>query len=153
MTKLKLLLVACLLILLKDASGQSYEVRYHVSDADSSLKASIGLKEKFSSRIEASIYINTITNVLYSKGYITASLDSLRMDSTIASVQLFLGQQYHWAKINTSSGDEDILSALHWPQSSFKNTTMDWATVKKMARANIKLPRKQWLPFWAGFAG
>jgi outer membrane protein assembly factor BamA len=131
MTKLKLLLVACLLILLKDVSGQSYEVRYHVSDADSSLKTSIGLKEKFSSRIEASIYINTITDVLYSKGYITASLDSLRMDSTIAFVQLFLGEQYHWAKINTRPGDVDILSALRWPQSSFNNTTMDWATVKK----------------------
>jgi outer membrane protein assembly factor BamA len=130
MTKIKLLLLACLLILLEDAPAQSYEVRYHIIDADSSLKTTIGLKEKFVSRIEATSYITTIPDFLYGKGYITASLDSLRMDSTTASVQLFLGQQYHWAKINTRPSDEDILSALRWPQSSFKNATMDWATLK-----------------------
>jgi outer membrane protein assembly factor BamA len=147
MTKLKLLLLACLLILLKDASAQSYEVRYHISDADSSLKLSIGLKEKFTSRIEATSYINIIPDVLYSKGYITASLDSLRMDSTMASVQLFLGQQYHWAKINTRPADEDILSALRWPQSSFKDAAMDWATVKNWQEQILNYLENNGYPF------
>jgi outer membrane protein assembly factor BamA len=147
MTKLKLLLVACLLILLEDASAQSYQVRYHISDADSSLKLSIGLKEKFTSRIEATSYINTIPDVLYSKGYITASLDSLRMDSTMALVQLFLGQQYHWAKINTRPADEDILSALRWPQSSFKNAAMDWNSVKSWQEQILNYLENNGYPF------
>jgi outer membrane protein assembly factor BamA len=147
MTKLKLLVVACLLILLEDASAQSYQVRYHISDADSSLKLSIGLKEKFTSRIEATSYINTIPDVLYSKGYITASLDSLRMDSTMALVQLFLGQQYHWAKINTRPADEDILSALRWPQSSFKNAAMDWNSVKSWQEQILNYLENNGYPF------
>ena len=121
MTKLKLLLVACLLILLKDVSGKPYEVRYHVSDADSSLKKEIGLKEKFASELEARYFITTIPTLLQTRGYITASVDSAGIDSVGASVRLFLGLQYKWAKINTAPGDEDILSAVRWPQSSFNN--------------------------------
>jgi outer membrane protein assembly factor BamA len=147
MTKLKLLLVACLLILLKDASGQAYEVRYISSDADSTLIKSTGLKERFTSRIEASTYLNTVPNFLYTKGYITASIDSMRMDSTAASVQLFLGQQYHWAKINTKPSDEDILSVLRWPQASFKNAAMDWATVQNWQEQILNYLENNGYPF------
>src|SRR5215213_7501673 len=121
MTKLKLLLIGCLLILLKDAEAQSYEVRYVISDADSAQKTGIGLQEKFSSELEARSFITTLPSLLQTKGYITASVDSAQIDSTSAFVRLFLGFQYQWAKINTQPEDHDVLSAVNWPQSSFKN--------------------------------
>src|SRR5215203_7534904 len=130
MTKLKLLLLGCLLILLNDASGQSYEVNYLLLDADSSIKKEIGLKEKFASQLEARYFITTIPTLLQNRGYITASVDSTAIDSSGASVRLFLGLQYKWAKINTGPGDEDILSAVRWPQSSFKNMGLDWTALK-----------------------
>jgi len=130
MTKLKLLLLGCLLILLKDAAGQSYEVNYFLIDADSSLKKEIGLKEKFASQLEARYFIATIPTLLQTRGYITASVDSAKIDSNGASVRLFLGLQYKWATINTVLGDEDILSAVRWPQASFRNLQMDWTALK-----------------------
>ena len=130
MTKLKLLLLGCLLILLKDAASQSYEVNYFLIDADSSLKKEIGLKEKFASQLEARSFITTIPTLLQTRGYITASVDSTEIDSTGASVRLFLGLQYKWAKINTMPGDEDILSAVRWPRSSFQNLGLDWTALK-----------------------
>src|SRR5215213_6236128 len=130
MTKLKLLLLACLLILLRVAVGQSYQVRYYVPGVDSSIKKGIDLKDFFFSAAEARYYITALPQLLQSKGYITASVDSTAIDSIAAYVQLFLGQQYKWAKINTTPIDEDILSAIHWPKSSFKNSGMDWGSVK-----------------------
>ena len=147
MTKLKLLLLGCLLILLKDAAGQSYEVDYFLIDADSSLKKEIGLKEKFASQLEARYFITTIPTILQTRGYITASVDSARIDSNGASVRLFLGLQYKWARINTMADDEDILSAVRWPQSSFKNLGMDWTALKNWQEQILTYLENNGYPF------
>ena len=131
MPKLKLLLLACLLIALKDALAQSYPVRYSIVDGDSAIKKHIGLKEDFPSALEARYYLTTLPGLLQSKGYITASVDSSKLDSLEGKVWLYPGQQYKWAKINTRPEDLDILEAVRWPGSSFKETGMNWATVKK----------------------
>src|SRR5215203_3406026 len=147
MTKLKLLLLGCLLILLKDAAGQSYEVNYFLIDADSSLKKEIGLKEKFASQLEARYFITTIPTLLQTRGYITASVDSTEIDSSSASVRLFLGLQYKWAKINTMPEDEDILSAVRWPQSSFKGLGMNWTALKNWQEQLLTYLENNGYPF------
>src|SRR5688500_4073401 len=147
MTKLKLLLLGCLLILLKDAASQSYEVNYFLIDADSSLKKEIGLKEKFASQLEARSFITTIPTLLQTRGYITASVDSTEIDSTGASVRLFLGLQYKWAKINTMPGDEDILSAVRWPRSSFQNLGLDWTALKNWQEQILTYLENNGYPF------
>lgn len=131
MPKLKLLLLACLLIALRGAFAQSYPVRYSIVDGDSAIKKHIGLKEDFPSALEARYYLTTLPGLLQSKGYITASVDSSKLDSLEGKVWLYPGQQYKWAKINTRPEDSDILEAVRWPGSSFKETGMNWATVKK----------------------
>ena len=131
MPKLKLLLLACLLIALRGAFAQSYPVRYSIVDGDSAIKKHIGLKEDFPSALEARYYLTTLPGLLQSKGYITASVDSSKLDSLEGKVWLYPGQQYKWAKINTRPEDLDILEAVRWPGSSFKETGMNWATVKK----------------------
>ena len=130
MPKLKLLLLATLLILLENAIAQSYPVHYSIIGADSGVKKQIELKEIFSSSVEARYYIAALPGLLQTKGYIAASVDSTTLDSSAAFVQLFLGQRYKWAKIDTKPGDEDILSAIGWPHSSFKNSGLDWVSIK-----------------------
>ena len=147
MPKIKLLLLACLLILLKDAEGQSYEVHYFIIDKDSSINKTIGLKEKFATMSEAGNYISAIPDILQSKGYITASIDSTQVDSAKAVVQLFLGQQYQWAKINTRPADEDVLSAVHWPKTSFKNSGMDWASIQNWREQILSYLENNGYPF------
>ena len=130
MTKLKLLFIVCLLIALKPASAQSYELRYFIADADSGIKKDIGLVEKFNSQAEARSFISSIPALLQTKGYLTASVDSAQIDSSSGLVHLFLGLQYKWAKIRTRPHDQDVLSAVRWPQTSFANSGLDWASVK-----------------------
>ena len=147
MTKLKLLLIASLLILFKKVDAQSYELRYFISDADSVVKKEVGLVEKFATQTEARSFISSIPTLLQTKGYLTASVDSAQIDSTIGFVHLFLGLQYKWAKVHTQPQDQDVLSAVRWPQSSFTNSGMDWTSVKNWQEQIVTYLENNGYPF------
>lgn len=147
MPKLKLLLLGSLLILLTSVHAQLYPVHYNINGGDSALKNQIGLQEKFSTAAEARFYINSIPALLQNKGYITASVDSIQLDSLAAFVQLFLGQQYKWATIKTNTVDEDILSSIHWSRTSFNNTGMDWASIKSWQEQILRYLENNGYPF------
>lgn len=147
MPKLKLLLLGSLLILLTSANAQLYPVHYYVIGGDSAIKNQIGLQEKFSTAAEARFYINSLPGLLQSKGYITASVDSIQLDSLAAFVKLFLGHQYKWATIKTAPFDEDILSSIHWPSSSFSNNGMDWASIKSWQEQILRYLENNGYPF------
>src|SRR5690349_9485751 len=102
MAKLKHLLTAILLLTQLCTHAQAYRMQYIGVDVDSSfLKQQAGLQSSFPSRIEASIYLNELPSLLQSKGYITASLDSLQMDSVSGKALIYLGDQYKWARLST----------------------------------------------------
>jgi outer membrane protein assembly factor BamA len=94
-----------------------------------------GVQISFPTRNEATLYIVRLPSFLQSKGYITASVDSLQLDSTEAKVHLFLGEQYKWTKINTSPQTAALLEAIHWNEKTVSgavdfNTLQAWQ--KKM---------------------
>lgn len=115
MAKVKYGLVAWLFltVLWGKAIGQSYPVKYIVDD--SSKVSQIGLITTFPNRFEANTYLVDLLPLLHSKGYLTASVDSLRIDSTRATVALFLGDQYRWGAIRTKETDAPLLEAVRFP--------------------------------------
>lgn len=108
------------------ASAQAYPVRYQTTAADSVHLNSLSLPVNFPSRMEADAYLAGLLPFLQSKGFVTASIDSLRIDSAEAVVTLFLGEPYQWSRVRTSEKDGPILEAIHFP--SLKGA-MDVATL------------------------
>lgn len=53
--------------------------------------------------------------MLQGKGFLTASLDSVRLDSLSGVVALFLGEQYKWGHIHTLAADAALLEAVRFP--------------------------------------
>ncbi len=106
------------------AKAQSYVVHY--SGADSATAELLQLEGKFTSRPEAESYLNNLPTLLQAKGYITSSIDNIIYDSSQAKVQLYLGEQYKWAKISTQPKDEELLQAIRWPARSFSNNGFDF---------------------------
>ena len=96
--------------------AQSYSVHYKNEKGDTAFVQSDILQKLFISKQDADIYIASLPSILRSRGFITSSVDDVKMDSVSAEVQLFLGEQYKWAKIETSPGDEAILRAVRWPE-------------------------------------
>jgi outer membrane protein assembly factor BamA len=116
MAKLKHLLAAIsFLTTFCTSKAQSYSVHYTTPQGDTSIQQKIALQKLFSSQIEASSYVVNLPSLLQSKGFITASIDSMRFDSLSANVIIYLGEQYKWAKIATRPQDVSILQAIRWP--------------------------------------
>ena len=69
------------------AIGQTYPVKYIAEDSSQIEK--IGLIKTFSNRIDANSYLAGLLLVLHGKGFVTASIDSMKLDSADARVVLF----------------------------------------------------------------
>ncbi|MBD0331354.1 MAG: hypothetical protein ICV66_01740, partial [Chitinophagaceae bacterium] len=108
----------------------NYKVQYIFADSDTAILQEVQLQTDFDNRIVASDYIVKLLPSLRNKGFITASIDSVRIDSSEATVKIFLGQQYRWAHIITQHTDEDILQSIRWNSSSFSNNPMNFTTLQ-----------------------
>lgn len=116
MTKLKHLLTAIsFLTTFCIGRAQSYTVLYKSPEGDTSVQQKLLLQKNFTSQIEATLYLVQLPSLLQTKGYITASLDSVRYDSSSAMAVIYSGEQYQWAKISTREEDAAILQAVRWP--------------------------------------
>jgi outer membrane protein assembly factor BamA len=115
----------CFLLLLSAfAKAQSYQVYYN--GADSLATGQLQLERKFTSRSEAETYLNNLPTLLQAKGYIASAVDSIYFDSTRAEVQLYLGEQFKWARIQTMPKDDALLQAIRWPTNSFSGKGFDF---------------------------
>src|SRR5215207_10173032 len=114
MAKLKygfgLLLV---LTMWNSAIAQSYPVKYITEDSSQIDK--IGLIKTFPNRFDANSYLAGLLPLLQGKGFATASIDSIRIDSAEARIVLFLGEQYKWSAVRTLEKDAPLLEAIRFP--------------------------------------
>jgi outer membrane protein assembly factor BamA len=123
MTKVKHLVLAILLTLFSvTASMAQYDVRYSLTD---SIPAPAFLENNFHDRNAAAQYLSKLPELLQTRGYITASIDSIRFDSLFADAHIFLGTQYKWAEVSTDPRDADILEAVRWNPLSFSDSKLD----------------------------
>ena len=86
--------VLVLLLLVVSASAQNnYRIHLNGVDKDSATIIKLtGLQTGFSSRLQCEEYINNLQSVLQSKGYATASIDSLHYQPDFAVIHLFIGE-------------------------------------------------------------
>src|SRR5690348_15120117 len=102
MTKFKLQISAIVGLLLgcQVCAQQNYSLHIKGVDKDSSFIVSqTGLATTFPSRLACIEYVFKLPVLLQSKGYVTASIDSIRYDSTFAQLVLFMGERYYWAEL------------------------------------------------------
>ncbi len=123
----KLILFYTVFILLflftKSIYAQKYELNIIPSDSSS---ISFIKKKSFTKTFNDSIQLNNeltkIRSKLFSKGYITASLDSLIFDSLIANAYFFIGEKFQIIKINAQGIDDRTIRKLNIPLNKNKTT-------------------------------
>lgn len=109
----------------------SYPLRLRGADKDSAtLVSQTGIQTNFTSRIACMEYMARLTGLLQAKGYVTASVDSIRYDSACASAVIFAGEQYRWAVLAPSGVDPSLLDAAGWREKLFANKPLDFEQVK-----------------------
>lgn len=129
--RLQISVLICLLLHIHLSAQSNYILHTRGADKDSVfLINSLGIPASFPTRSACVEYINQLPGILRSKGYITASLDSLRYDSSFANVVLFTGDIYQWAQIDASQVDVTILRAVGWIENMFSEKPMDFEQVQ-----------------------
>ena len=116
------------ILLLSPFSGWTqYPLHILPVDKDSFfIKNKLGLTTVFKSREACTEYIFGLLPQLQGKGYMTASVDSISIESKGASIRLFTGNIYHWAAIDTRHVDPALLAAVAWNEKAFIHRPLDF---------------------------
>ncbi|HTE07752.1 MAG TPA: BamA/TamA family outer membrane protein [Flavitalea sp.] len=119
---------ALMLVLLATASWSQAQYSLEIYPADKSfhfIQDTLRLRRQFSGKEACQLYVNGLPALLRNKGYMSASVDSVRYDSVKAFCELYIGETYTSAVINTDSIDRSLLQRVGWPVRSAKPITMD----------------------------
>src|SRR5665647_1826410 len=143
------IIAALLFLFVSNISAQKkYIVNYLLSGKDTSYNLQqLGLKTSFDGKEFATVYLNTLPATLVSKGFPAASIDSVIYDSTHATINLYLGDQYKWVEINTDSVDEKLLESTGWNEKQFKNKTIDFVRLQQQEEKILSYYENNGYPF------
>jgi outer membrane protein assembly factor BamA len=145
MAKLKHLFTAIAFLTTFMGRAQSYAVYYRTPEGDTSIGQAFSLQKAFFSQADAGIYIIQLPSLLQGKGFITASVDSIQYDSVSATVVVYPGEQYKWARITTRDQDAFILQSVRWP-GNFEGA-VDFNTLRAWERKILDYLEENGRPF------
>lgn len=129
-------------------SQKKYTVQYLLYGKDASYKIQKPeLKTIFDDEETASTYISSLPEILLSRGFPAASIDSVKYDSTNAVAQLYLGEQFKWAQINTNSIDTKVLEAVGWNTKQSRSNKMGFTRLQLQEEKIINYYESSGYPF------
>jgi outer membrane protein assembly factor BamA len=150
MTKLReYRLIMLLLLIFSDLTGLAqYPLHILSVDKDSLfVQKKLGITTSFRNRAACTEYIYNIPFLLQSKGYMTASLDSMRFDSAGATIRLYVGEAYHWAYINTHKIEPALLLAVAWNDKNFSHRPLDFRQFQNKEQSLLDYLENNGYPF------
>lgn len=127
---------------------QRYLLHIRPVDKDSAFITDVlGLQKDFYNREACAGYINNLPAYLQTKGYVTASLDTVQYDSSAARIVLYLGEAYRWTRLDASQVDPELLEAVGWRERAFSNKSIDFALVASLQQKMLGYLENNGHPF------
>jgi outer membrane protein assembly factor BamA len=114
----KLRLYGCITLLLlasiQPAFAQ-YALRVKLNSSDSIFRApALGIPTSFKDRAGCTEYVYKLTDLLRTKGFTSASIDSIHFDTASAYLRLYIGERFTWSDIRTRKADAELLYSAGW---------------------------------------
>lgn len=91
--------------------------------------------------------ISQVINQLNSKAYLTASLDSILVDSTKYTAYLHLGDQFKWSYLKPVNIDEEVLSKIGFRDKVFNNKPFNQRQLANFLNETINHYENNGFPF------
>jgi len=116
-----------LILLLHPLSGWAqYSLHIISVDKDSLfIRNQLRLTTSFKAREICTQYIYNLLPLLQGRGYVAASIDSVTYGDSSASLRLYVGDAWRWARIDTRHTDPTLLAAVAWNDKAFARHPMD----------------------------
>ena len=102
-------------------SAQSIGLNIYCIDKSSTfIQQELKLKTQFTSQNLCIEYVQQLPQILQSKGYISASVDSFTVGKTSNTIYLFIGEKYVWQHLQVNPNDWVLLTQAGVQQQSFE---------------------------------
>lgn len=149
MTKIKILIgLYCLVFFVTGMQAQNnYVLQVRSADKDSGFLQTLGLQTTFSSKFACIDYVNKLPAQLHARGFATASIDSVRYDSSYAELLLFVGEKYGWARLNTSGVEPQLLEQAGWRDNQFEDRPLDMMNLQSLLERILVYLENHGYPF------
>jgi len=139
------------LLLLLLSSSTTFAQKNHSLEVqsikDPSLLKKITYKKQFISTKERDKELQNILLTCYESAYLTASYDSVEMDSLKLKVYLSFGAQYKWAYLKKGNVDEGVLSEIGFREKLYSDKPVSYKNVKRVQEKLITYYENNGYPF------
>jgi outer membrane protein assembly factor BamA len=111
-------------------SQNNYKLNIKLVDKEASFIQQESIQTEFPGRFVCQEYLGKLQGILQSKGFVTASIDSVHYDSASAYLVLFAGQLYKWALLDVSHIDNNLLITIGWREKNFSGKPIDFTQLR-----------------------
>ncbi len=97
----------------------------HPVDTSMGVIAGLQIPSSFLTKAKCRTFVQQLPSLLMTKGYLSASVDSIWEDSSSVHLLLFTGKKYVWGRLDIDSNDWPLLNQLGYYNSSFNSKFFD----------------------------
>ena len=127
---------------------EGFRLQYHFTGKDTTMGVeSLGLETKFRNASLCREYLSGLPAALRKKGYLSASVDSIQVDSTSGQAWLFTGEAYHWQELRVGAADRRLLEAAGWDLNADGGRLADFGRVDRASERFLSYMENHGYPF------
>lgn len=137
-----------ILFLFACANAFSQKIELNILFNDTAIKSSkVITYSKYINLSSLKSEISQVINQLNGKAYLTASLDSILVDSTKYNAYLHLGNQFKWSYLKPVNIDEEVLSKIGFRDKVFNNKPFNQRQLANFLNETINHYENNGFPF------
>ncbi|MFM6924634.1 MAG: BamA/TamA family outer membrane protein [Ferruginibacter sp.] len=128
--------------------NQPYQLNIHFVDKDNSFNAGpLKLQTAFANKFLCDNYIQGLVSLLSSKGYPTASVDSVFEKDNVTRIHLFLGKQYQWIKLMPDGIEKAAMDESGFREKDYKGKLLNIQQLQGLQQNILNYYEKNGYPF------
>jgi len=132
------------------AARAQFPLRIQQAGKDSAFSwQALQLQTNFTDQLTAYNYVMGLPKLLGSKGFPTASVDSVQIMDTAISIRLFLGRQYRWVKLTPNGIEKKAMDESRFQQKNFSGKLLNMDQLQKVQQGVLDYYEKNGYPFAA----
>jgi outer membrane protein assembly factor BamA len=126
----------------------SYQLHIQLVDKDSFFNLQpLKIQTGFANKGLCSSYINELVALLSSKGYPTASVDSIFEKEAVTTIHLFLGKQYQWIKLTPDGIEKAAMDESRFKEKDFAGKLLNIQQLLALQEKVLNYYEKNGYPF------
>ncbi|MEO7306793.1 MAG: BamA/TamA family outer membrane protein [Ferruginibacter sp.] len=132
----------------QSTKNSTYQLQIQFVDKDNSFNPQpLKLQTGFANKLLCRSYIQGLPTLLSSKGYPTASVDSIFENELFTTIRLFLGKQYQWIKLKADSIEKAAIDDSRFKEKDYTGKLLNIPQLISLQERILNYYEKNGYPF------